>query len=68
MKNTESRHTGDPYSARHIKNVSGLTTIMFHIMPNRTDSEVYLQDKIDATELVRFIEKKNAEHPNYKTD
>ena len=67
MKNTESRHTGDPYSARHIKNVSGLTTIMFHIMPNRTDSEVYLQDKIDATELVRFIEKKNAEHPNYKT-
>ena len=67
MKNTESRHTGDPYSARHIKNVSGLTTIMFHIMPNRTDSEVYLQDKIDATELVHFIEKKNAEHPNYKT-
>ena len=67
MADQERRLKGDPYSARHIKDVSGLTTIMFHIMPNRTDSEVYLQDKIDATELVKFLEKKNAEHPNYKT-
>ncbi len=58
---------GDRPGARYIKDVSGLTTIMLHLMPRRTESEVYLADKIDATELVKFIEKKNAEHDNYKT-
>ena len=61
------RKWGDRPGARYIKDVSGLTTIMLHLMPKRTESEVYLSDKIDATELVRFIEKKNAEHDNYKT-
>ena len=58
---------GDRPGARYVRDVSGLTTIMFHMMPNRTDSEVYLNDKIDATELLRFLERKNAEHDNYKT-
>lgn len=70
---SDSNETGrkgrriDAYSARRIKNVAGLTTIMMHLMPHRTDSEVYLYDKIDATELVKFIERKNTEHTNYKT-
>lgn len=58
---------GDRADARYIRDVSGLTTIMLHLMPKRTESEVYLSDKIDATELVKFIEKKNAQHDNYKT-
>ena len=58
---------GDRPDARYIRDVSGLSTIILHIMPKRTESEVYLYDKIDATELVKFIEKKNAEHDNYKT-
>ena len=61
------RKWGDRPGARYVKDVSGLTTIMLHLMPKRTESEVYLADKIDATELVRFMEKKNAEHDNYKT-
>ncbi len=36
-------------------------------MPKRTESEVYLADKIDATELVKFIEQKNKQHDNYRT-
>ena len=31
------------------------------------DCEVCLQDKIDATELVQYLERKNASHPEYKT-
>ena len=58
---------GDRPGARYIRDVSGLTTIMLHLMPKRTESEVYLADRIDATELVKFIERKNAEHDNYKT-
>ena len=66
MNNTGKKY-GDKPDARYIRDVPGLTTIMFHIMPKRTESDVYLYDKIDATDLLKFIEKKNAGHPNYKT-
>ena len=36
-------------------------------MPNRTDCEVYLSDTIDVTELMAYLEKRNAQHPEYKT-
>ena len=66
-QNRPKKRWGDRSDARYIRNVSGLSTIIFHIMPNRTESEVYLSDRIDATELVKFIEQKNAQHDNYKT-
>ena len=67
QEKTYKRKHGDRYDGRWVKDVTGLTTIMMHIMPNRTDSEVYLNEKIDATEVVKFLEKKNAAHPEYKT-
>jgi len=61
------RKWGDRRDGRWVKNVTGLQTIMMHIMPNRTDAEVCLHDVIDATELLKFIEEKNKQHDNYKT-
>ena len=66
-ENTRKRRPGDRYDGRWVKDLTGLTTIMMHIMPNRTESEVYLNEKVDATEVMRFLEKKNASHPEYKT-
>jgi len=40
---------------------------MGHIMPNRTDAEVFFQQEFDVTEVLQYIAKKNEEHPNYKT-
>ena len=40
---------------------------MGYLWPKRTDCEVYLSDKIDATELMKYLEERNAEHPDYKT-
>ncbi len=45
----------------------GLQTIMGYLMPKRTDCEVYLNDTIDATDLMTYLERRNAEHPDYKT-
>lgn len=61
------RRWGDRKDARLVRDVSGLQVIMTHILPNRTDSEVYLNDTFDATKLVEYLEKKNAMHPEYKT-
>ncbi len=60
------RKWGDRRDGRRIK-AAGLQTIMCYLMPKRTDAEVYLSDQLDATELLKYLEKKNAEHPEYKT-
>ena len=61
------RKWGDRRDGRWVREVTGLQCIMSNLMPNRTDCEVCLQDKIDVTDLLPYIEKKNAEHPEYKT-
>ena len=61
------RRWGDRRDGRWVREVTGLQCIMANLMPNRTDCEVCLQDKIDVTELLPYIERKNAEHPEYKT-
>ncbi len=66
-KNRSKRRWGDRRDGRLVRDVSGMQTVMAHLMPNRTDCEVYLNDSIDATEILRYLERKNQEHPNYKT-
>lgn len=66
MSEERKRRRSDRRDARWVK-ANGLQTVMANIMPNRADSEVYLHDVIDATELVKFLEAKNAQHPDYKT-
>ena len=67
MDKSIKRRWGDRRDGRWVRDVPGLTTIMMHIMPRRTAAEVYVNEKIDATELVKYIERKNAEHPDYRT-
>ena len=57
---------GDRADGRWIKG-TGMQTLMANVLPNRTDCEVCCQEKIDATELLKFLEKRNAERPEYKT-
>lgn len=63
----QKKRWGDRRDGRLVRDITGLQAVMMHIWPNRTDCEVYLNDKIDATELIRYLEEKNASHPDYKT-
>ncbi len=67
MGDIKNRKWGDRRDARWVKDVPGLQTVMMHLMPNRTDCEVYLNDTFDVTELVKFIEQKNIDCGEYKT-
>ena len=62
----KNKKFGDRPDGHYVK-APGLQTVMGYLFPKRTDCEVYLNDKLDATELLKYIEKKNAEHPEYKT-
>ncbi len=64
--NKIKRRWGDRRDGRRVK-APGLQTVMCYLFPKRTDCEVYLNDKLDATELMKYLEKRNAEHPEYKT-
>ncbi len=66
MSETKKRKWGDRRDGRWVK-APGLQTVMAYLMPKRTDCEVYLNDKLDATELLQYLEQKNALHPEYKT-
>ena len=61
------RKWGDRRDGHWVKDAPGLNVVMTCLMPNRTDAEVYLRQEIDITELLKFIEKKNLQHPEYKT-
>ena len=51
--------------ATRVKNVSGLAQISIDLKPNRSVSDVYINQKMDVTELVKYIEKKKKEGKEY---
>ena len=61
------RKFGDRKDGHRIRDIDGLHCIMMHIMPKRTESEVYLEFPMDVTDLLPYIEEKNRLHPDYKT-
>ncbi len=67
MKTSQKRHFGDRYDARWVKEATAMQTVMAHIMPNRTDCELCIRETFDVTDLLTFLKKKHAAHPQYKT-
>lgn len=63
----KGKKIGDRRDGRRIRDVDGLHVIMMHLMPRRTEAEVYLQYTVDVTELLKYIDQKNLDHPEYKT-
>lgn len=60
QKRRRGRYEGYPVQ------VDPFHTYMVHLMNNRADSEVFIRQKFDVTELLKFIERKNQEHPDFK--
>lgn len=63
----EKRKRGDRRDGRRIRSLDGLHCIMLHLMPKRTEAEVYLEHSIDVTELMDFVAWKNSGDADYKT-
>lgn len=50
--------------AKRVKNVNGLTQICIDLKPERCNSNVYINQKIDVTKLVDYVEKLKKEGNN----
>ena len=61
------RKIGDRRDAKRIRNLKGMEQLMLDIKPNRCDSDVYINQKMDVTNLVKYIEdkKKKKEEISY---
>lgn len=57
---------GDRYDAKLVRDLPPLKTMMMHLMPKRTEAEVWLPDKLDVTELLKYVEKKKAANPELR--
>lgn len=50
--------------AKRVKNLSGMGQLIMDINPERIASEVYINEKIDVTNLIKYMEKKKKENNN----
>ena len=50
---------GDRRDGKKVRDIKPLNIIMAHIKPNRCDSDVYINQTIDVTNLVKYVEKRN---------
>lgn len=58
---TYKKKFGDRRNARRIRELSGLAQISIDLKPNRSVSDVYINQKMDLTNLCKYIEKKKEE-------
>ena len=56
---------GDRRDGKRIK-VDGLHQLLIDLKPRRCDSDVYINQSIDVTKLVKYIEKKKKENPEMR--
>ena len=54
------RKFGDRYDAKRVRDIDGVHFYMAYLMPKRCDAEVYINQQLDITELLKYINEKNA--------
>lgn len=54
------RRLGDRRDGVKVRETDAMHVLMNHIKPNRCDSDVFINHKMDVTELVKYMEKKKA--------
>lgn len=57
MKNFKDRRDG-----KRVSNLNGMNYIMYHLKKKRCESEVYVNQAIDVTDLVKYVDKLNKEN------
>lgn len=55
------RRFGDRKDAKRVRDLPGMVQISIDLKPRRCDSDVYINHKMDLTELVKYVQKKKSE-------
>lgn len=66
MPETRKKDRRDRYDRIYLGNLDSMHVLMPYIMPKRCDNEAVLDEMVDLTAIDAFLEKKNAEKPDFK--
>ena len=57
---------GDRKDGKLVKDLDGMHFICPIIYPNRCDNEAFISERIDLTNIDKYLKKKNKNNPEYK--
>ncbi len=60
------RKFGDRKDGKLLKDITAMHYVMPLMYPNRCDNEAFISELIDLTNVLNYLEKKNADDPEYK--
>ena len=60
------RKLGDRKDGKLIRKIDAMHFIMPLMYPGRCDNEAFISERIDLTNIMAYLEKKNADNPEYK--
>ena len=66
MKKPNLKKWGDRRDATLVRDIDSMHFIMPLMYPNRCDNEAFISELIDLTDVMAYLEKKNANGPEYK--
>ena len=62
----QKRRWGDRRDGYRIRGIDAMHYIIPRIFPNRTDNEAYISERIDLTNINKWLAEKNIDNPDYK--
>ena len=63
---SKKRRLGDRRDGTLLRDIDAMHFIMPIIMPNRCDNEAFVSERVDLTNLNKYLEKRNSGNPEYK--
>ena len=57
---------GDRRDGVKLRNIHAMHFVMPLMYPNRCDNEAFISERIDLTNINAYLEKKNADNPEYR--
>jgi hypothetical protein len=64
---TDKKRRGDRRDGRWIRDIDGFHAVMMHLIPNRTEAEVYSKEQFDVTELLQLVADRNSGNLDIQT-
>lgn len=62
----KKRHRLDRKDAWYVQDLDSMHALMPHMLPGRTANEAVMNEVVDLTAIEKFLEKKNADDPEFK--
>lgn len=63
---TRKRRWGDRKDGYRLHGLDPMHAFVPYLMPNRADNEAFIQEQVDLTNLLAYLEKKNANETDFK--